>query len=98
MSLCDCGKLATPTLEQLLAVARNMPLPRIRERRPPPARVGASLKGWLEWRLVNRQGREVAGGEGPNLITDQGLDQVATQLILEAITPSGGGTVPIIQY
>lgn len=97
-----CGGLATPTLEQLLAVARNKPLPRVRvrERRPPPVKVGAALKGWMEWRLINRQGREVAGGEGPNLILDQGLDQIAT---VEMLLQLGAGATlttyfPLIRY
>lgn len=86
---CGCGGLVTPTLDELLAVARNKPLPRIRERRPPPARLGASLKGWLSWRLVNRQGKEVRGGEGPNLILDQGLDLIATTDVYRELQNDG---------
>lgn len=99
---CGCPGLVTPTLEQLLAVARNKPLPhvRVRERRAPPARVGASLKGWLSWQLVNRQGREVRAGEGPNLILDQGLDQIASVLILFQRSSSAAVPTyfPIIRY
>lgn len=98
---CGCPGLVTPTLEQLLAVARSKPLPRVkvRERRPPPAKVGATLKGWMEWRLVDRRGREVRGGEGPNLILDQGLDLIATTP-LKLLTASSDATIafPIIRY
>lgn len=95
---CGCGKVHTPTLEELLAVARRKPLPTIRERTPPPARVGASLRGWVRWGLIDRSGQEVRGGEGPNLITDQGLDQIATQR-LYASPPAGGGSwFHIIRY
>lgn len=88
---CGCPGLVTPTLDELLAVARQKPLPRVRvrERRAPPARVGATLKGWLEWRLINRQGREVRGGEGPNLILDQGLDEIAATPIFTDLTSGG---------
>lgn len=88
---CGCG-LATPTLDELLAVAQQKPLPRVRvrERRAPPARVGASLKGWLSWSLINRQGKEVRAGEGPNLILDQGLDEIASTPIFTDL--SSGGT------
>lgn len=96
---CGCPGLVTPTLDELLAVARNKPLPRIRERRPPPARVGATLKGWLEWRLINRAGREVRGGEGPNLILDQGLDEIAaTELLAQAGAGSVATYFPLIRY
>lgn len=99
LSDCGCGGLVTPSLEQLLAVAGSRPLPRIRERRAPPAKLGASLKGWLSWQLVNRQGREVAAGEGPNLILDQGLDLVATTLLkYEESGVGAGGYFPIIGY
>src|SRR5690606_20031976 len=98
---CGCNDLVTPTLGDLLAVAHSKPLPRVsvRERRPPPARVAASMKGWIEWRLINRAGKEVRGGKGPNLILDQGLDQVATQqLRIETISIPTGGGFPIIGY
>lgn len=98
---CGCPGLVTPTLDELLAVARQKPLPRvrIRERRPPPVKVGAALKGWMEWRLVNRQGREVRGGEGPNLILDQGLNQIAeTELKYQGSVTPPAGYFPIIGY
>lgn len=99
---CGCPGLVTPTLDELLAVARNKPLPRVRvrERRPPPARVGATLKGWLEWRLIDRRGREVRGGEGPNLILDQGLDAIAsTELLTQQGSVGAPATYfPIIRY
>lgn len=101
---CGCGKVITPTLEELLAVARKKPLPtmRVRDRQPPPAKVGASLKGWMRWGLIDRRGREVKGGEGPNLITDQGLDQIATKSILlrqgAAALPTPGTYFEIIAY
>lgn len=104
MSLSDCGcsGLVTPTLDELLAVARGKPLPRVRvrERRPPPARVGATMKGWLEWRLIDRRGREVRGGEGPNLILDQGLDEIAsTQLLTQEGSVGAPATYfPLIRY
>lgn len=96
---CGCPGLVTPTLDELLAVAKGKPLPRVRvrERRPPPVKVGASLKGWMEWRLVNRQGREVRGGEGPNLILDQGLDLIATT-VLKRLTTASSEEFPIIHY
>lgn len=104
MSLSDCGcsGLVTPTLDELLAVARSKPLPRVRvrERRPPPARVGATMKGWLSWRLIDRRGREVRGGEGPNLILDQGLDQIATveMLVQQGNGPAPATFFPLIRY
>src|SRR5690606_35332665 len=98
---CGCPGLVTPTLDELLAVAKGKPLPRvrIRERHPPPAKVGATLKGWMEWRLVDRRGREVRGVEGPNLILDQGLDLIATTP-LKLLTASSDATImfPIIRY
>src|SRR5690606_17623126 len=71
-----------------------------RERRPPPAKVGATLKGWMEWRLVDRRGREVAGGEGPNLILDQGLDHIAAHqlLVIQGTAPTPATWFPIIRY
>jgi len=45
----------------------------------------------VRWGLIDRSGREVRGGEGPNLITDQGLDQIATQ---EIITEQGSASAP----
>lgn len=90
---CGCPGLATSTLDELLAVAQQKPLPRVRvrERRAPPARVGATMKGWLSWQLIDRAGREVRAGEGPNLILDQGLDQIAaTELLVQRDT----GLVP----
>lgn len=102
MSKRDCGCPASPTLEQVLAVARGTSPLRLRERRPPPARLGASLKGWLEWRLINRDGREVAGGEGPNLILDQGLDLIATVAIVTEVgttsTTSAFTHFPLLEY
>ncbi len=81
---CGCSGLVTPTLDELLAVAHSKPLPRlsVRERRPPPAVVGAGMRGWMRWGLIDRAGREVRGGEGPNLILDQGLDLIATTALL----------------
>lgn len=91
---CGCSnRLVTPTVEELLAVARRKPLPTIRERRPPSARVAASMKGWVRWGLIDRSGREVRGGEGPNLITDQGLDQIATTAIYDQLGGASGGSV-----
>lgn len=90
---CGCGGLVTPTLDELLAVARSKPLPRVRERRPPPAKVGATLKGWMEWNLVNREGRVVRGGEGPNLILDQGLDQIATTALYTELQGTSASSV-----
>lgn len=99
---CGCPGLVTPTLDELLAVARSKPLPRVRvrERRAPPARVGASLKGWLSWSLINRQGEEVRAGEGPNLILDQGLDQIATIALIpeQQDGPSPATFFPLIRY
>lgn len=100
---CGCPGLVTPTLDELLAVAKGKPLPRVRvrERRPPPARVGATMKGWLSWQLIDRAGREVRAGEGPNLILDQGLDQIATTKVkdqrdtLQSQLPT---YFPIIRY
>lgn len=97
-----CDGLVTPTLDELITVARGKPLPRVRvrERRSPPAKVGATVRGWLEWRLVNRQGREVRGGEGPNLILDQGLDEIAaTELLTQEGSVGAPATYfPLIRY
>lgn len=101
---CGCPQPGTPTLEQLLEVARGMNLPtvKVRQRVPPPARISGGLKGWLEWRLINRQGREVAGGEGPNLILDQGLDQIATTAVVTEVGSSSTSApfthFPLIRY
>lgn len=72
----------------------------IRERRPPPMRIGVGVEGWLKWELINRRGRAHRGGEQHNLILNQGLDQVATYGV--TLTGSGaiGGSSPTasIQY
>jgi hypothetical protein len=96
----DCGCGETPTVEALIAAARASRVPIIRPRTPPPARFSASMRGWLRWSLTDRAGREAGAGEQPNLILDQGLDQIAvTQLMLQ----QGGTTAPatffpIIRY
>ena len=58
------------------------------------------LKGWLKWALVDRSGREVRGGEQSNLITDAGLDMVATtEFVLNTDTTVGLVTwFPIVRY
>lgn len=98
---CSCSKIVTPSIEDLLAIrASKTPRIRIQDRKPPAAKVSAGLKGWMEWRLIDRKGREVKGGGGPNLILNQGLDQIAsTALIVEQ---AGTSTIPtffpIIRY
>lgn len=102
----DCGRpeLVTPTLEQLLGIARGMNLPtvKVRERTRPPARVSGALKGWLAWQLVDRRGREVRAGEGPNLILDQGLDLIATTALVTEVGSSSTSSefthFPLMEY
>lgn len=88
--------LHIPSLEQVLAVSPF----RVRERRPPPAQVRVTLSGRLRWSLVDRRGREVRGGEQHNLITDQGLDQIASTVIFAQLhTASSLATYfPIMRY
>lgn len=50
----------------------------IRPRVAPRPRLGAGMGGWIEWRLVDRRGRAIRGGEQHNLFLNQGLDHVAT--------------------
>lgn len=52
---------------------------RISERRAPPAAIGAGLSGWMEWSLIDRQGRVRQGGEQSNLILNVGLDALPAQ-------------------
>jgi len=85
---CGCPPLVTPTLDELLAVRAGRGL---RERRPPPAKVSAGLRGWARWSLVDRGGRVVQAGEQSNLVLDQGLDQIASVTILSEL---GGGASP----
>lgn len=49
----------------------------VRPRHAPRANVSAGLGGWLRWSLINREGREVAGGEQHNLMLNGFLDFIA---------------------
>ena len=93
---CGCGGKG-PSLERLIALAREQNLPTLH---PDPARVAATLRGRVEWALINRDGITERHGRGPNLILDQGLDQIATQEIKvqqpgTALPPT---FFPIIRY
>lgn len=65
-----------------------------------PARVSAGLKGWMRYELVDRFGIIVRAGRMPNMILDQGLDQIASQSLLY-VNDAGGVPAtwfPIISY
>lgn len=53
------------------------PVVKARDRLAPKPSIGAGLEGWVSWRLVDRRGREVQGGEQHNLILDSFLDDIA---------------------
>lgn len=50
----------------------------IRPRNAPRANPSIALSGWVEWTLVDRRGRERAGGASHNMWLDQGLDAIGT--------------------
>lgn len=52
---------------------------RIKDRSAAPARLGGGVSGWVGWSLIDRRGREVAGGQSPNMWLDSGLDQIAAE-------------------
>jgi len=54
-------------------------VPKIRERHAPRARPRAGIGGRLRWGLVDRLGRERAGGEQHNLILDTFLNLLGTR-------------------
>lgn len=56
----------------------GLPIVRARSIHAPKPRIGAGLEGWVSWRLVDRRGREVAGGEQHNLILNSFLNALAT--------------------
>lgn len=60
------------------------PIVRARDRLAPKPRVSAGLEGWVEWRLIDRKGRAVKGGEQHNLILDTYLDTLATWTTLDS--------------
>lgn len=51
---------------------------RITARRAPQPKIDAGIGGWIEWQLIDRQGRVARGGEQHNLFLNQGLDLIAT--------------------
>ena len=95
---CGCGDKG-PGLERLIALAREQDLPTVAVK---PARLAASVKGRVKWALVNRAGATAREGSGPNLILDQGLDQIATQILVQQRqtlqAPTGGTYFSIIRY
>lgn len=64
------------------------------------ARLGAKLRGWMRYELVDRSGIIIRAGAMPNLILDQGLDQIASQSLLFVNDAGAAPTTwfPIIQY
>ena len=70
---------------------------KILERRPKPVRITAKLSGRIEWNLLDKGGKVIAGGETHNLILDQGLDQIAmSAYITQPSDPTK--PIPIAQY
>lgn len=61
---------------------------RITTRRASSPKIGAGIGGWIEWQLIDRQGRVVRGGEQHNLFLDQGLNAIATGAGNGLISPS----------
>lgn len=55
----------------------GLPIVRARSIHAPKPRIGAGLEGWVSWRLIDRRGREVDGGEQHNLILNGFLDALA---------------------
>ena len=60
-------------------IPRNIVTPaealiKVRERRAPRVRPAAGMSGWIKWSLIDRHGRERAGGEQHNLILDTFLE------------------------
>lgn len=79
-----------------LLLPRHM---RVRERHAPKARMSAGVEGWLEWRMIDRAGREVRGGEQRNLILDSGLDQIASYdftAIVNYLAVGTDNTAPVV--
>lgn len=50
---------------------------RVRSRSAPRPRAGAGIGGFLDWELIDRRGRAVAGGQQPNMFLDAGLNALA---------------------
>lgn len=74
-------------LEEIMPLRKNKqtiygpdgrPLVRVNDRLAPRPKPGAGLEGWVSWRLIDRRGREMAGGEQHNLILNTFLDRLAT--------------------
>ena len=94
---CGCGGKG-PSLERLIALAREQNLPTVGVK---PAQFSATLKGRVEWALINRDGITERQGKGPNLILDQGLDQVAAHPLRARAAGNNmptSGWFPIIGY
>ncbi len=66
------------TPRKVLTPAEAIARARITPRQPGPARARGGLRGWIEWELIDRQGRAVKGGQQSNLILNTGLDYVAS--------------------
>lgn len=64
----------------------------LRERVRPRPRVGVTFEGWLHWRKVTRAGIITGEGEQHNLITDAGLDLLATAALHTMPTYAAVGT------
>lgn len=74
---------------------------RARPRLPPPARVAARLAGRLHWQLIDRAGKVHREGEQSNLITNLGLNQIATTAIVQGGSSgqsTHSQTYPLIAY
>lgn len=63
--------------KRIITPAEALLRARIRPRVAPPVRPSARIRGWVDWRLVDRRGREVRGGQSPNMWLNQGLDAIA---------------------
>lgn len=64
----------------------------VRDRLVPRPRVGVAIEGWLRWQKVTRAGLITGEGEQHNLITDAGLDLLATAALHTMPTYAAVGT------
>ena len=70
-----------PSLDRrIITPAEAIARATIRPRSAPPARPHATLGGWVHWGLIDRQGREVQGGDQDNLVLDGFLDWISENL------------------
>lgn len=50
---------------------------KVHERNAPPAKFGAGIAGWVDWALIDRNGRTAQAGQSSNMWLNQGLNELA---------------------